>query len=179
MAKKIAIVLVSIVLCFVVLFQVLKRVQKTVVIQHTLNAPVTKVWKLWNDPESIKKWWSPTGFIAPTVKNDLRVGGNYILSMKSGDQKTIWNVGTYTEIIPNQKIVSSMSFADEQGTKVPAEYYGVPGNWPDAVTVQVEFKDLGNNQTQVTVQESGIPMIMSLFAKMGWKQQFEKFEKLL
>ena len=158
---------------------VARKTTSTARVEHTLNAPVAKVWAMWNDPETMKKWWSPKDYTAPVIKNDLRVGGNYLLSMRSPKGEMFWNVGTYQEIVPNQKIVSIMSFSDENGKAIPGSEVKVPGDWADSVTVMVEFKEVEGGKTQVTVTETGIPTIMKLFAKMGWQQQFDKFDALL
>ena len=31
-------------------------------ISRLLNAPIELVWKVWTDPDHIKKWWGPNGF---------------------------------------------------------------------------------------------------------------------
>lgn len=155
--------------------------QKTSIVinvERTFNAPSEKVWALWTDAEAMKKWWSPKGFTAPVIKNDFRQDGTFLFSMQAPDGKVSWNTGTYTEIIPLQKIVSRMSFADENGQPVPASHYGIPGDWPDEVTVVAEFRNVDGG-TRVTIRETGIPAVMSVFAKMGWEQQFDKFEELL
>lgn len=149
-----------------------------IVVEHTFDASAEKVWQLWNDPEAMKKWWSPKSYTAPVIKNDLRVDGVFLLSMQAPDGKISWNTGKYIEIIPLKKIVSMMSFSDENGNVVPASTYGVPGKWPDEIKVTVEFIE-SNGKTQVKIKEEGIPLIMSLFAKLGWQQQFDKFEELL
>lgn len=176
--KSVFISLAALVVGFGLLFYILQRVSFTVRIEHTLNAPVEKVWALWNDPEMIKQWWGPKDYSAPVVQNELRVGGSFLLSMKGADDKVIYNSGTYIDVIPNQRISSTMSFADENGQSVPASHYGLPGNWPNEVGIVVEFKDLGD-KTRILVTETGIPGIMYVFAKMGWAQQFDKFEALL
>lgn len=178
MIKKILIGIAILFVGLVIITQILSRMSSVVVIEHTFNAPVAKVWQLWNDPEAIKKWWGPDFYTAPTVTNDLQVGGTYLLSMQDPKGKIIYNVGKYIEVVEHKKLVSLMAFADATGNPLPAETYGIPGNWPDAVKVAVEFTDQGD-KTHVKVEETGIPTIMLIFAKMGWKQQFEKFEKLL
>jgi uncharacterized protein YndB with AHSA1/START domain len=170
--------LVAVVLALVLFIVVARKTTSVVNVERTLNAPVAKVWALWNDPEAIKNWWSPKGYTAPVVKNDLRVGGTYLLSMKSPSGEMHWNAGTYKEIIPQSRIVSAMTFSDENGKMVPGAEVKVPGSWPDEITLIVEFKEAGG-KTLVTIQEIGIPLIMKVFAKMGWEQQFDKFEKLL
>lgn len=171
-------ILALVIVALVILFFVAQKQSATVTIERTLNAPIEKVWILWGDAEAMKKWWSPKHFTAPVIQNDFRPDGKFLFSMQAPDGKISWNAGTYLEIIPYQKIVSRMSFSDENGNTVPASHYGVPGDWPESVTVTVEFKDL-QGKTLVKIQETGIPMIMYIFAKMGWEQQFDKFEELL
>jgi uncharacterized protein YndB with AHSA1/START domain len=139
---------------------------------------VDKVWHVWNDPELMKQWWSPKGYTAPVIKNDLRVGGTFFLSMKSPKGETFYNTGTYKEVVPRERILSKMSFADETGKVIPGAEVRVPGAWPDEVTVVAEFKSL-DGKTQVTIKETGIPLVMKVFAKFGWEQQFDKLAALL
>ncbi len=157
---------------------VARKRSSTLYVERTFAAPVEKVWTVWNDPESLKQWWSPKDYTAPIIKNDFRVGGVFLLSMKSPKGEMFWNTGTYTEIVPHKRIVSSMSFADANGNALPGAEAPVPGQWPDAITVTVEFAEMGG-RTRVAITEVGVPLIMKLFAKMGWEQQLDKFQALL
>jgi uncharacterized protein YndB with AHSA1/START domain len=157
---------------------VARQTLTTVSVTHTFNAPIERVWILWNDPESMKKWWSPKDFTAPVIKNDLRVGGAFLFSMRSPQGEMFWNAGTHKEVIPQQRVVSEMRFSDENGTLMKGADVPVPGVWPDTFLVTAEFRAV-DGKTLVTVQEEGIPLIMKMFATMGWKQQFEKLETLL
>lgn len=176
--KKIGIVVG--ILCVVALgfFFYAARTSSGIVVETTFDAPVEKVWQVWTEPASIQKWWGPSHYTAPIIQNDLRVGATFLYSMKSPKDQTTWNTGRYTEVVLHKKIVSKMSFSDETGTPISAEQAGLPGNWRDEMTVIVDFTPQGK-RTHVRVQEDGIPLLMSLFAKMGWEQQFVKFEKLL
>ncbi len=154
------------------------RTPSIVVAETIFDAPVEKIWQLWSEPAAIQKWWGPNHYTAPIIQNDFRVGATFLFSMKSPKDQTTWNTGRYTEIILHKRIVSKMSFSDETGTPMTAKQAGLPGNWRDEVTVIVDFTAQGQ-RTKVRVQEEGIPLLMSLFAKMGWEQQFVKLEKLL
>lgn len=176
--KKLLKIFVGVVVCLVALFYVLSQIPATIRVDRTFNAPIEKVWFAWNDTESIKKWWSPKGYTAPIIQNDFQVNGRFLFSMKSPTGSISWNTGIYNEIIPNEKIVSTMSFADETGKAISASEAGIPGKWPNEITVTAEFKNV-DGKTQVHVTEVGIPMIMYFFAEMGWHQQFDKFETLL
>jgi len=150
----------------------------TVRIERTFNASVADVWKVWNDADSIKKWWGPKGYTALVVRNDVRVGGSYLWAMKSAQGKMFWSTGTYKEVVPNQKIVSTMSFSNENGKTIPGSHVSVPGRWPDEVTVIVEFSE-SEGKTRVSVAEVGIPLIVYALSKIGWAQQFDKVQLLL
>lgn len=176
--KTLAGILAVLILIAMVFVLVARQTSSTVYVERVFAAPVEKVWEHWNDPESMKKWWSPKDYTAPVIKNDLRVGGSFLLSMRSPKGEMFWNTGTYKEIVPNRKIVSTLSFSDENGKAVPGAEVKIPGEWPDEITVTVEFHDL-NGKTRVQVTEVGIPLIMKFFGNLGWQQQFDKFEVLL
>ncbi len=71
-----------------------------------------------------------------------------------------------------------ISFSDEHGKALQGKDVPVPGDWPDEIIVVVEFKEIAG-KTQITITETGIPLIMKLMAKMGWEQQLDKLETLL
>jgi uncharacterized protein YndB with AHSA1/START domain len=168
----------AVVLGLVVIVAIAVEVRTTGSYERTFNASQDKVWQVWNDTDSIKKWWGPTGYTAPFVRNDLRVGGSYLWAMKSPKGEMFWNTGVYTEVVPESRIVSTLSFADETGKALPGSKAPVPGRWPDAVTVIVEFSE-SSGKTKVTVTEVGVPLMVMILSRVAWNQQFDKIEGLL
>ena len=150
----------------------------TVRMERTFNVSVADVWRVWNDADSIKKWWGPKGYTALVVRNDLREGGSYLWAMKSAQGRMYWSTGTYKEGVANKKIVSTMSFANENGKAIPGSQVSVPGQWPNEITIIVEFSESAG-KVKVTVTEVGIPLIIYAPAKIGWAQQFDKIQLLL
>jgi uncharacterized protein YndB with AHSA1/START domain len=150
----------------------------TVCMERTFNAPVADVWRVWNDADSIKKWWGPKGYTALVVRNDVREGGSYLWAMKSVQGRMFWNTGTYKEVVANKKIVSTLSFSNENGKIIPGSRVSVPGQWPNEITVIVEFSE-SEGKARVTVTEVGIPLIVYAPSKIGWAQQFDKIQLLL
>src|ERR1700723_3492358 len=100
----------------------------TVCMERTFNASVADVWGVWNDADSIKKWWGPKSYTALVVRNDVREGGSYLWAMKSEQGRMFWNTGTYKEVVANKKIVSTMSFSNENGKEFPARKYRFLGS---------------------------------------------------
>jgi Activator of Hsp90 ATPase homolog 1-like protein len=93
--------------------------------------------------------------------------------MKSPKGEMFWNTGVYKDVVPNRRIVSTMSFADETGKAVPGSKAPVPGRWPNAVTVIVEFSG-SSGKTKVTVTEVGLPLIVMILSRVAWGQQFDR-----
>ncbi|MDB4905188.1 MAG: hypothetical protein JWQ63_4469, partial [Mucilaginibacter sp.] len=56
---------------------------KQIEVTKIFNAPVEMVWKVWVDPELVKRWWGPKNFISPVAKIDFREGGKSLVSMKA------------------------------------------------------------------------------------------------
>ena len=150
----------------------------TVSMERTFNASEVDVWRVWNDADSVKKWWGPKSYTALVVRNDVREGGSYLWAMKSAQGRMFWNTGTYKEVVANKKIVSTLSFSNENGKIIPGSRVSVPGPRPNELTVIVEFSESAG-KARVTVREVGIPLIVYPFSKIGWAQQFDKIQLLL
>ncbi len=89
-----------------------------ITIQATVNAPMEKVWTLWNDPEQVKQWNNASpDWHTPQAENDLRTGGrfNYLMAAKDGSFSFNFE-GTYSEIKINALIAYEL--ADGRHVKV-------------------------------------------------------------
>jgi uncharacterized protein YndB with AHSA1/START domain len=87
-----------------------------ITVSITVDAPIEKVWSFWNEPEHIIVWntGSPD-WHTPHATNDLRVGGSFNVRMEAKDHSGGFDfAGTYTEIIPHERIAYTM----EDGRKV-------------------------------------------------------------
>lgn len=155
------------------------------VIERIFNAPVEKVWKYWTEPELFKKWWGPKDFTCPVAEIDFKVGGKSLSCMRGvatpgGEIRDFWSTGTYKEIIPMKKIVTTDSFADKKGNIVPATHYGMNSKMPLEMLITVTFEDAGEGKTKMTLRHEGIPAGKDRDgANIGWSQSFDKLEKLL
>jgi uncharacterized protein YndB with AHSA1/START domain len=148
--------------------------KEEITITRVYDAPRELLWKAWTDPEQIKRWWGPKIFTAPFVKIDLRVGGKYLNCMRGPDGKDYWSTGVYREIVANERIVATDSFADEKGNIVPASHYGMTGEWPLEMLVTVTLEELGG-KTKMILRHEGIPSgMMRELTETGWSESFDK-----
>jgi uncharacterized protein YndB with AHSA1/START domain len=153
--------------------------ERELVITRVFDAPRELVWKVWTDPERVKRWWGPKNFTAPVCTIDLRVGGAYLYCMRSPEGQDYWGTGVYREIVPLERIVCTDSFADEKGNQVPASHYGMGGDWPSELRVTVTFEE-HEGKTTITLRHAGIPAgEMSDLTKAGWNESFDKLAEAL
>jgi len=146
-------------------------------IERKFNLPVATIWKAWSDPESFKKWWGPKEYDCPSCSIDFKVGGKYLASMRSKkDGSEVWSTGRYQEIIPNQRIVYTDSFADSKGNIVDGAYYKMPA-MPEETQVTITLREVGGN-TFMTLRHEGIPEEMQDDCRKGWQSSFDKMEKI-
>ena len=151
------------------------EMQKTICIKRTFNLPLNSVWKAFTEAESFKKWWGPEEYTCPDCSIDFRVGGKYLASMQGADGKKIWSTGTYKEIVPHKKIVTTDSFADSNGNIVPASDYNMPGEWSEAM-VTTEFEEV-DGKTNLSLLHAGLPAEISDECIKGWQSSFDKLER--
>jgi uncharacterized protein YndB with AHSA1/START domain len=119
-------------------------------ITRVFDAPRDLVWKAWTDPKYVMQWWGPKGFTSPVCNMDFREGGKFLCCMKSPDGQEFWNAGEYHEIVPYEKIVSTMYFSDSEGNKVDPAHYGIEHEAIEDAHDVTLFEDLGNGQTKLT-----------------------------
>jgi uncharacterized protein YndB with AHSA1/START domain len=51
-------------------------------IARFFDAPRESVWKAWENPDLMKRWWGPRGFTSPYCEIGFRVGGKFLSCMR-------------------------------------------------------------------------------------------------
>jgi uncharacterized protein YndB with AHSA1/START domain len=121
------------------------------VVTRIIDAPREIVWKAYTQPEYVQQWWGPKGFTSPLCRSDFRVGGSFLYCMRSPDGQEGWTGGQFHEIVPHEKIVYSMYFADADGNRVDPADIGIEHEAIDGVYDEVRFEDLGDGRTKITL----------------------------
>jgi len=95
--------------------------------------------------------------------------------MRTPDGQDFWNAGEYHEIVPHEKIVSSMYFSDAKGNKIEPEQLGIEHEAIEGACDVTLFEDLGNGQTRLT-QIGNEPMESAKNSGQleGWNQILDK-----
>ena len=149
------------------------------VITRTFDAPRELVWQAWTDPALMTKWWGPKGYTAPVCKIDLRVGGTNFFCMRSPEGQDIYSTGVYHEVVPPERLVTTDSFADENGNVVPPTQYGLPPDFPDEMQVTMTLEER-EGKTVMTLRHAGLPAGELLeMTGQGWNESFDKLAESL
>ena len=146
-------------------------------VSRIFNAPIELVWKVWEDPELVKRWWGPKTFTSPTAIRDFRVGGESIVSMQAPIElggQIYFSLWLYSKIDYIQLIEFNQSLCDENGKKINPESVGMPSDFPFDIKTIVTFRAITETQTKMTVTEFAKFGSISNFAQIGLEQSIEK-----
>ena len=95
--------------------------------------------------------------------------------MKAPDGQEFWNAVEYHEIVPHEKIVSLMYFADSKGNKLEPAELGIEHEAVEGAYDVTIFEDLGNGQTKLTfIGNEPMESAKNSGQLDGWKQILDK-----
>ena len=135
-------------------------------VSRVIHAPRDEVFRAWTDPEEIKRWFGPGEFHTPEAEVDLRPGGAYRFLMQAPDGNSMPVIGTYEEIDPPARLVYTWQF-------------DVEGMREEASLVSVEFRDAGDERTEVVITHSRYPESHTAEPyRMGWEGGLDKVEAM-
>lgn len=151
--------------------------EKQIEATRIFNAPVEMVWRIWTEPELVKRWWGPKNYISPVARIDFRLGGKSIVSMKAPEElggQEFFSIWEYIKIVPLKTIEFIQSLSDEEGNKTDPVAVGMPSDFPLDIKTVVDFKEVENGKTEMTVTEYAEFGSISNFAQMGLEQSMDK-----
>ena len=128
-----------------------------ITVHTTVNAPVTKVWKYWSEPEHIMQWNAASDdWHTPHSENDLRTGGSFKSTMAAKDGSFSFDFGgVYTAVEEHRLIEYTIG---------------------DGRKVSIIFEDQGNSTKVIETfdPESTNPIEMQ---RGGWQAILDNFKK--
>lgn len=86
-------------------------------ITRTFNAPVSLVFRIWEQREHRIRWWGPKNFTCTSFDQDFRPGGAWRACIVSDAYGESWMSGVFREIERDKRIV--FTFAWEDGRDQP------------------------------------------------------------
>ena len=135
-------------------------------LHRTFNAPRTKVFNAWKDPELLKQWLGGQQQQQLHAEVDFRVGGHYRVEVQSPTGNVFYVTGMYQEIDEPQRIVFTWAFdnapRDIEATLVTVTFSEAAGK-TDVTLTHERFRDVPTRQLHSD----------------GWGACFDRIDKLL
>jgi uncharacterized protein YndB with AHSA1/START domain len=91
----------------------------TMTVTAEFDAPVERVWQLWEDPRQLERWWGPPTYPATFVDFDLIPDGdvNYYMTSPEGERFHGW--WRFVAIKPPHTLEFEDGFSDNEGVRKP------------------------------------------------------------
>jgi uncharacterized protein YndB with AHSA1/START domain len=138
-----------------------------VMITRIFDAPRSRVFKAWTDPDEVAEWYGPEHFDTPRelITIDLRVGGRYELTMVHRDNGAKFALGfEIIELVEPELLVLRSDPMPEAGVY-------------DSTVTRVELHDHGD-KTRMTLTD-GPYARNAEHAEAGWSSAFEQLAALV
>ena len=134
----------------------------TMIVTAEFDAPVERVWELWENPRKLERWWGPPTYPATFVDFDLKPGGavNYFMTSPEGERYHGW--WQFTAINAPKTLDFEDGFSDDNGAR-KAE---MPTS---TVVVSLSERTSGGTVMTVTSQWSSLDQMQEIMA-MGMEE---------
>jgi uncharacterized protein YndB with AHSA1/START domain len=135
---------------------------RTMTITAEFDAPVERVWKLWEDPRQLERWWGPPTYPATVVEHDLSPGGkvDYFMTGPEGDRPRGW--WRVLAVDAPRRLEFEDGFADDTGAPNP----DLP-----VMTIRVALDDRAAGGTRMTIETTfPSPEAMEQIIAMGMEE---------
>jgi uncharacterized protein YndB with AHSA1/START domain len=140
-----------------------------ILITREFAAPKRLVYKAYTTPELVKRWWAGRRGEVTSAEIDLRVGGVWRYVMIAHGTHEVAFHGTYREIVPNERIVTT-------------EVYETPGaelSDADAPLNIVTFAEAGGRTTLSILVECPTKELRDLIMESGMEGGMQEGMDLL
>lgn len=138
----------------------------TIRLHKVLRAPAERVYRAFLEPDALARWIPPYGFTSKVHEMDPKVGGRYRMSFTNfGTGTTHAFGGTYTEMVPNERLCYTDRFDDPN----------LPGEMSVTVTLRPVLRG-----TELNIEQAGVPeVIPPEMCYLGWQESLAQLAKLV
>lgn len=134
-------------------------------LRREFDAPRELVWAAWTRPEMTVQWMGPVEWPAVSVRQDLRVGGEWRICLRSPDTgEELWQGGVYREIVAPERLVFTFKW-DEGHEDGPAV----------DTLVTVDLQPTTDDRTVMEFTHEGLKSEQSLAGhRHGWSSTADR-----
>jgi uncharacterized protein YndB with AHSA1/START domain len=135
-------------------------------IDRLLSGPVDVVFAAASDPDELRKWWGPKGFVTPSLTFRPSVGETYRIEMQPPEGDSFHVTGEFREVDPPVRL--AYTFVWE------------PPDRDDVETlVELSFRDSGGATELSLAQGPFKTEERRTLHRDGWTESLERLEAML
>jgi uncharacterized protein YndB with AHSA1/START domain len=136
----------------------MEKTEKTqITVKTTVNAPIEKIWEMWNGPEHIIQWCTPSDdWHTPRSTNDLRAGGSFSSTMAAKDGSFAFDFEGKYDIVTEHRFIA-YTIADGRQVEITFD----TANGSTVITETFEAEDIN----PIEMQQGGWQAIIDNFKK--------------
>lgn len=134
------------------------------------DAPRALVWMAWTRPEMRVNWMGPVEWPMVSGSNDLRVGGEWRVCLRSVETgEDLWQGGHYREIVEPERLVFTFRWDESHEEGPPAD-----------TLVTVVLHEAAHGKTRMDFTHEGLKSEGSLTGhEHGWNSTLDRLEAWL
>lgn len=147
----------------------------TMTINAEFDAPIARVWQMWENPRLLERWWGPPTYPATFVDHDLTPGGrvSYFMTGPDGDKPHGW--WRMLAVDPPHRLEFEDGFADDTGEPNP--------EMPTMV-MRVTLSEQPGGGTHMAIETTfpsaeAMEQIISMGIQEGMKEALGQIDELL
>ena len=123
-----------------------------VIVEAVVNAPISKTWKYYTEPEFITQWnFADQSWHCPSASNDMKIGGKYLARMEAKDGSFGFDFEAYYTEINEGK-----NFTYEFGGRMCMVNFEELGDYTKVI---VSFDP--ENENPIEMQQAGWQLILN------------------
>jgi uncharacterized protein YndB with AHSA1/START domain len=134
--------------------------------KRVVHASLQLVFNALTEPGELAKWWGPSGFTAPSVEVDLRVGGSYRIAMQPPDGDLFYLSGEFLEVDPPARLAYTFRWEDPD-----------PDDRETLVTLSL--RELGESTELIFTQREFATEGRRALHEQGWTDGLDRLQELM
>jgi len=137
-------------------------------------ASVERVWRVWEDPRQLERWWGPPGWPATFERHEFVVGGQSRYHMTGPDGQKSRGWWTITAIEAPHRLEFDDGFAGEDGEPLAS---------PPPVHGIVTLEAVGDRTRMTTVSKftdtAHLEQVLAMGAEEGMRLALGQIDEIL
>jgi uncharacterized protein YndB with AHSA1/START domain len=136
-------------------------------ITRAMGAPVSQVWRAFEDPVRLAAWFGPEGLTTTIESFDFREGGGYALTMVAEDGRSFPLKGRFVTIDPGRKLTMTWLWLmpDASGIETQVTFdLSAEGDGTSLILTHERFGDADNAAGHGEGWESSLRKLTSYLA---------------